>query len=43
MNQYDNEEDYADSRPKGAWESFFEMDGEAESLFNRLKYLTRHG
>ena len=33
MNQYDNEEDYADSRPKRAWESFFEMDGEAESLF----------
>lgn len=33
MNQYDDEADYGDARAKGAWESFFEMDGSAESVF----------
>ena len=33
MNQYDNDADFADSRPKGALESIFEVDGIAEWHF----------
>ncbi len=33
MNMYEDDEDYGNSRPKGAWESFFEMDGSTESTF----------
>lgn len=33
MNQYDDDLDYGTSRIKGAWESFFEVDGTVESAF----------
>lgn len=33
MNQYDDDKDYGSSRIKGAWESFFEVDGSVEKAF----------
>lgn len=35
MNQYDDDEDFADSRPKGVLESILETDGAAEWAFTR--------